>query len=94
MTDNDSSHERDAGSSVGGEAGVINKAGEPDRCEFRIRGRLGKSLLVAFPYLRAEVNGSETVLTGLLPDEAAVFGVLAQIEALGLHLLEFRRAGR
>jgi hypothetical protein len=77
-----------------GEAGAMNKAGEPGRCEFRIRGRLGRSLLVAFPYLHAEVNGPETVLTGLLPDEAALYGVLAQIEALGLHLLEFRRVGR
>ena len=33
----------------------------------------------------------ETVLTGLLPDESAVFGVLAQIEALSLVLLEFRQ---
>ena len=72
----------------------MNKAGEPDWCEFRIRGRLGKSLLVAFPHLHAEVNGAETVLTGLLPDEAALYGVLAQIEALGLQLLEFRRIGR
>ena len=73
---------------------MVNKAGEPGRCEFRIRGRLGKPLLVAFPYLHAEANGRDTVLTGLLPDEAALYGVLAQIEALGLQLLEFRRVGR
>ncbi len=73
------------------DAGVVNKAGEPGRCEFRIRGRLGKSLLVAFPYLHGEANGRDTVLTGLLPDEAALYGVLAQVEALGL---EFRRVSR
>jgi hypothetical protein len=33
----------------------------------------------------------ETVLTGLLEDRSAVFGVLAQIEGLGLELLELRR---
>ena len=33
----------------------------------------------------------ETVLTGLLPDRSAVFGVLLQIEALGLELLEVRQ---
>ena len=38
-----------------------------------------------------ELEGSETVLTGLLQDRSAVFGVLAQIEALGLDLLELRR---
>ena len=36
----------------------------------------------------SELKGSETVLTGLLEDRSAVFGVLAQIEALGLELLE------
>jgi hypothetical protein len=37
-----------------------------------------------------ELKGSETVLTGLLEDQSAVFGV-AQIEALGLGLLELRQ---
>ena len=31
------------------------------------------------------------MLAGALPDEAALHGVLAQIEALGLVLLELRR---
>ena len=39
----------------------------------------------------SELMGSETVLTGLLEDRSAVFGVLAQIEALGLELLELRQ---
>jgi hypothetical protein len=30
------------------------------------------------------------VLTGALPDQAALFGVLGHIEALGLELLEVR----
>jgi len=44
----------------------------------------------------SELKGSETVLTGLLEDRSALFGVLAQIEALGLELLELRQidAGR
>jgi hypothetical protein len=37
------------------------------------------------------LKGSKTVLTGLLEDRAAVFGVLAQIEALGLEPVELRR---
>jgi len=64
--------------------------GQPGWCEFRIRGRLGRSLRGAFPNLHAKVDGSETVLSGPLLDQAAVHGVLAQIEALGLELLEFR----
>lgn len=55
--------------------------------EIRVRGQLSKTLLGAFPDLRAEVQGAETVLAGALPDQAALFGVLAQIEALSLELL-------
>jgi hypothetical protein len=36
-------------------------------------------------------HNGDTVLTGPLPDRAALYGVLAQIEALGLELLEVRR---
>jgi hypothetical protein len=57
----------------------------------RIRGRLGSTALSAFPTMVSEVERGETVLTGLLEDRSAVFGVLAQIEALGLELLELRR---
>jgi len=39
----------------------------------------------------AELKGCETVLTGVLEDRSAMFGVLAQIEALGLELLELRQ---
>lgn len=59
--------------------------------EIRVWGLLGEMLLGAFPGLRAQVDGTETVLTGPLPDQAALHGVLAQIEALGLELLELRR---
>jgi hypothetical protein len=45
----------------------------------------------AFPSLQARPSGGDTVLTGPLPDRAALHGVLAEIEALGLELLEVRR---
>jgi hypothetical protein len=57
----------------------------------RIKGRLGATALSAFPTMEAELTGAETVLTGLLEDRSAVFGVVAQIEALGLELLELRQ---
>jgi hypothetical protein len=59
--------------------------------EIRVRGQLSETLLGAFPGLRAEAQGGETVLAGPLPDQAALFGVLAQIEALGLELLALCR---
>ena len=61
------------------------------RYEIRVRGRLGRTMLAAFPALRAQPDGQDTVLTGTVADQAALYGVLAQIEALGLELLEVRR---
>jgi len=90
----DSSHLCDADSVFLRHPGAVSKMGQPGWCEFRIRGRLGKSLLAAFPYLHADADGPDTVLAGPLPDEAALYGVLAQLEALGLQLLEFRRVGQ
>jgi glyoxylase-like metal-dependent hydrolase (beta-lactamase superfamily II) len=42
----------------------------------------------------SEVRGRETVLTGWLEDPSALYGVLAQIEALRLELLELRQIRR
>jgi hypothetical protein len=58
----------------------------------RIKGRLGATALSAFPTMVPEVEGSDTVLNGSLRDPSALFGVHAQIEALGLELLELRRS--
>jgi hypothetical protein len=59
--------------------------------EIRVRGHLGTKMLRAFPALGAQTRGGDTLLTGPLPDQAAVYGVIARIESLGLELLEFRR---
>ena len=63
----------------------------PHRYRIRVRGHLGETIRSAFPALQARPSGGDTVLTGPLPDRAALHGVLAQIEALGLELLEVRR---
>ena len=63
----------------------------PQQYEIWVRGRLGETLRSAFPALRAQPRGEDTVLTGALPDQAALYGVLAEIEALGLELLDVRR---
>jgi hypothetical protein len=62
----------------------------PGLYTIRIKGRLGATALSAFPAMVAELKGGETVLTGLLQDRSALFGVVGQIEALGLDLLELR----
>jgi hypothetical protein len=56
----------------------------------RINGHLGATVLSAFPALAPRWHGAHTVLTGLL-DRSALYGVLAEIEALGLDLLEVRQ---
>lgn len=56
----------------------------------RIHGHLGATMLSAFPALVPQPRGADTVLTGPL-DRSALHGVLAQIEALGLDLLEVRQ---
>jgi hypothetical protein len=56
----------------------------------RINGHLGATLLSAFPALAPQHQGAHTVLTGLL-DRAALYGVLAEIEALDLDLLEIQK---
>jgi hypothetical protein len=63
----------------------------PYRYCIRVRGRLGETICSAFPALQAQASGGDTVLTGALCDRAALYGVLSEIEALGLELLEVRR---
>jgi hypothetical protein len=62
----------------------------PARYVIRINGHLGATVLSAFPALAAQHHGAHTVLTGLL-DRSALYGVLAEIEALSLDLLEVRQ---
>jgi hypothetical protein len=56
----------------------------------RINGHLGAMVLSAFPAMAPHHHSAHTVLTGLL-DRSALYGVLAEIEALGLDLLEVRQ---
>lgn len=63
------------------------------RYMIRINGHLGATLLSAFPAMASQRQGPETVLTGVL-DQPGLYGVLADIEALGLDLLEVRQITR
>ena len=63
---------------------------QPTRYQIRVRGHLGPACRRAFPALHAETQGHDTLLQGVA-DQAALHGVLARIEALGLELLEVRR---
>jgi len=58
----------------------------PARYMIRINGHLGATMLSAFPALVPQHHGAHTVLL----DQSALYGVLAEIEAFGLDLLELR----
>jgi hypothetical protein len=70
------------------EHGVMDPAPAPYM--IRINGHLGATVLSGFPAMAPRRHGAHTVLTGLL-DRSALYGVLAEIEALGLDLLEVRQ---
>ena len=59
--------------------------------EIRIKGRLSESVLSAFEDLSATVEPVETVLYGPVQDQAALSGLMARIQALGLELVAIRR---
>jgi hypothetical protein len=60
------------------------------RYQIRVRGLLGEMLIGAFPGLQVHAEPGATVLTAHLPDQAALYGLLAELEELGLELLEVR----
>jgi hypothetical protein len=75
----------------GKQTGGARQDRQPQRYQISVRGRLGQTMRAAFPALQARTRGDDTVLTGTLADQAALYGVLAELEAFGLELLEVRR---
>ena len=65
----------------------METSAKPLRYEIRVRGVLSETLLGGFPGLDARAENGNTVLTGPLPDQAALHGVLNQVEGLGLELV-------
>ena len=65
--------------------------GESRRYEISVRGPIGPTLMHAFPTLAESRSGQDTLLVGSLRDQCALYGVIHQLEALGLQLLEIRR---
>ncbi|MFB7719169.1 hypothetical protein [Nocardia sp. NPDC056100] len=63
---------------------------DPHVIRLRVQGRLGPIALSAFPTMTAIHQDACTVLTGQLPDRAALFGLLVDIENLGLDIVEMR----
>ena len=64
---------------------------KPARYQIRVRGPIGPTTMQAFPTLVMSRNGEDTLLTGRLVDQSALYGVIHQLEALGLQLQDIRR---
>lgn len=59
--------------------------------EIRVVGTLPPEALLDFERLSASVHQVETVVHGPLQDQAALHGLLARLQALGVQILEVRR---
>jgi hypothetical protein len=57
----------------------------------RVRGRLSPDIIAALHPLRPTEPVTETVLRGDLADEAALHGIIARLEQLGVELVELLR---
>jgi hypothetical protein len=67
------------------------ESGRSDLYAVSLRGRLGDGLRDAFGPLVATTRAGTTTLTGPIEDQAALLGLLAKIQNLGLELDEVRR---
>ena len=59
--------------------------------EIHVRGEMPPDLLEELEHLTAVEVPAQTVLKGVLPDQSALFGVLARLQDRGLELIEVRR---
>jgi hypothetical protein len=60
------------------------------RYEIRLQGTAERIVASAFDELEVTAERGNTVLRGEIPDQAALHGVLARIQRLGLVLLDLR----
>ena len=63
----------------------------PHNYEIRIAGHLGSSLSQTFEGLQACYANGDTILSGILVDQAALYGILMKLRDLGLELISINR---
>jgi len=59
--------------------------------EIHVRGQIPSDALAEFEGMSAFLEPAETVISGVVEDQAALQGILARVQALGLELVEVRR---
>jgi hypothetical protein len=70
---------------------VVSGAGWPARYEVRVDGVLGGRWSHWFEGLRIDHEEGETILSGTLPDQPALHGILDKVRDLGLSIIAVRR---
>jgi hypothetical protein len=70
---------------------VTGDQAEPARYEIRVDGVLDDQWADWFGGLQQETLDGQTVITGVLPDQPALHGVLCRIRDLGLCLISVHR---
>ncbi|MBO0816247.1 MAG: hypothetical protein J2P30_14030 [Actinobacteria bacterium] len=65
--------------------------GRPGHYEIRVEGLLDDRWAGWFGGLQVSADGTQTVISGLLPDQPALHGLLTKIRDLGLCLISVRR---
>jgi len=63
----------------------------PHDYKIRIAGHLGSSLSHTFEGLEADYANGDTILSGTLVDQAALYGILMKLRDLGLELISINR---
>jgi hypothetical protein len=88
------------GAPIGGKLGTatpaFKRAGgltltSPHHYEIRVAGTLPPEALLDFEQLDAYVEPVGTMVHGVISDQAALYGLLTRLEALGAQVLEVRR---
>jgi hypothetical protein len=64
---------------------------ETGRYEFRVAQPLSATAVATFPELSVTDSASGTVLFGPVRDDAALHGILARLQLLGLTILDVHR---
>ena len=64
---------------------------QPTEYQIRLKGTLDSSWSDWFDGFTITAQGDETLLTGVVPDQAALHGILAKINDLGLPIVSIEK---